>query len=157
MSPQPVKQAFCILTQRRAKVSPRKHSTETYVPSSCLRPRGMAQLGSALRSGRRGRGFKSRYPDQVETLSHLELSGRGRVSSLAAEPYFLPRFRVDSQRVRPVLKVATSQAPTAAAPQPGVTWQNCQPENSGAANVKLCEFMTLSSHFSGHFCHKPSQ
>ena len=26
----------------------------------------MAQLGSALRSGRRGRGFKSRYPDQVK-------------------------------------------------------------------------------------------
>src|SRR5690606_14639876 len=28
-------------------------------------PRGVAQLGSALRSGRRGRGFKSRHPDQV--------------------------------------------------------------------------------------------
>lgn len=27
-------------------------------------PRGVAQLGSALRSGRRGRGFKSRHPDQ---------------------------------------------------------------------------------------------
>ena len=27
--------------------------------------RGVAQLGSALRSGRRGRGFKSRHPDQV--------------------------------------------------------------------------------------------
>jgi hypothetical protein len=26
--------------------------------------RGVAQLGSALRSGRRGRGFKSRHPDQ---------------------------------------------------------------------------------------------
>ena len=28
-------------------------------------PRGVAQLGSALRSGRRGRRFKSRHPDQV--------------------------------------------------------------------------------------------
>ena len=28
--------------------------------------RGVAQLGSALRSGRRGRGFKSRYPDQCK-------------------------------------------------------------------------------------------
>jgi hypothetical protein len=27
--------------------------------------RGVAQLGSALRSGRRGRGFKSRHPDHV--------------------------------------------------------------------------------------------
>ena len=27
--------------------------------------RGVAQLGSALRSGRRGRGFKSRHPDRV--------------------------------------------------------------------------------------------
>jgi hypothetical protein len=27
-------------------------------------PRGVAQLGSALRSGRRGRGFESRHPDQ---------------------------------------------------------------------------------------------
>ncbi len=26
-----------------------------------------------------------------------------------------------------------------------------------AANVKLCEFMTLSSRFSGYFCHKRSQ
>ena len=26
--------------------------------------RGVAQFGSALRSGRRGRGFKSRHPDQ---------------------------------------------------------------------------------------------
>ena len=26
-----------------------------------------------------------------------------------------------------------------------------------AALVKLCEFMTLSGHFSGHFCHKRSQ
>jgi hypothetical protein len=30
--------------------------------------RGLAQLGSALRSGRRGRGFKSRIPDQIDTL-----------------------------------------------------------------------------------------
>ena len=28
------------------------------------RHRGVAQLGSALRSGRRGRGFKSRHPDR---------------------------------------------------------------------------------------------
>jgi hypothetical protein len=27
--------------------------------------RGVAQLGSALRSGRRGRGFESRHPDSV--------------------------------------------------------------------------------------------
>ena len=31
--------------------------------------RGVAQLGSALRSGRRGRGFKSRHPDQESLLS----------------------------------------------------------------------------------------
>ena len=76
---------------------------------------------------------------------------------MAAEAYFSVPFRVDSQRVHPVLKAVTGQTPTAAAPQPRVTWQNCQPENSGAANVKLSEFMTLSGHFSGHFCHKRSQ
>ena len=32
----------------------------------------MAQLGSALRSGRRGRGFKSRYPDHSKTALHTE-------------------------------------------------------------------------------------
>ena len=38
------------------------------VPGSAIlyrQPRGVAQLGSALRSGRRGRGFESRHPDQV--------------------------------------------------------------------------------------------
>ena len=30
--------------------------------------RGVAQLGSALRSGRRGRGFKSRHPDHTKAL-----------------------------------------------------------------------------------------
>jgi hypothetical protein len=33
------------------------------------RHRGVAQLGSALRSGRRGRGFKSRHPDQCQCRS----------------------------------------------------------------------------------------
>ncbi len=32
--------------------------------------RGVAQLGSALRSGRRGRGFKSRHPDCCDVLDH---------------------------------------------------------------------------------------
>ena len=40
----------------------------------CLWPRGMAQLGSALRSGRRGRGFKSRYPDHLEQVGDLHFS-----------------------------------------------------------------------------------
>ena len=45
--------------------------------------RGVAQLGSALRSGRRGRGFKSRHPDDEKTheLAHevFEKEGvRGR-------------------------------------------------------------------------------
>ena len=31
--------------------------------------RGVAQLGSALRSGRRGRGFKSRHPDVIPAAS----------------------------------------------------------------------------------------
>ena len=34
----------------------------------------MAQLGSALRSGRRGRGFKSRYPDHLEQVGDLHFS-----------------------------------------------------------------------------------
>ena len=34
-------------------------------------PRGVAQLGSALRSGRRGRGFESRHPDKLD-FSHSE-------------------------------------------------------------------------------------
>ena len=33
--------------------------------------RGVAQLGSALRSGRRGPGFKSRLPDQYDSRSAL--------------------------------------------------------------------------------------
>jgi hypothetical protein len=32
--------------------------------------RGVAQLGSALRSGRRGRGFKSRHPDPCDVARH---------------------------------------------------------------------------------------
>ncbi len=39
--------------------------------------RGVAQLGSALRSGRRGRGFKSRHPDQSRPVS-LQVRGTGR-------------------------------------------------------------------------------
>jgi hypothetical protein len=31
--------------------------------------RDVAQLGSALRSGRRGRGFESRHPDSVKTIA----------------------------------------------------------------------------------------
>ena len=65
--------------------------------------------------------------------------------------YFSLPFRDARQKACLVLKVVTGQPPTAAAPQPGITWQNWQPEKLRAANVKLCEFMTLSGHFSGHF------
>ena len=71
--------------------------------------------------------------------------------------HFPPPFKDARQKACLVLPVVPGQPPTAAAPQPGITWQNWQPENSEAANVKLCEFMTLSGHFSGHFCHKRSQ
>src|SRR5690554_8016483 len=36
----------------------------------------MAQLGSALRSGRRGRRFKSCYPDQVRLTANTDPMGR---------------------------------------------------------------------------------
>ena len=41
-----------------------------YAVACCTR--GVAQFGSALRSGRRGRGFKSRHPDDEKTheLAH---------------------------------------------------------------------------------------
>src|SRR5690606_21061683 len=37
--------------------------------------RGVAQLGSALRSGRRGRGFKSRHPDAGQGPLSIDGSG----------------------------------------------------------------------------------
>ncbi len=38
-----------------------------------MRFRGVAQLASALRSGRRGREFESPHPDQKKRLSALSL------------------------------------------------------------------------------------
>ena len=42
------------------------------------RHRGVAQLGSALRSGRRGRGFKSRHPDAKQQVRGRSPSEGGR-------------------------------------------------------------------------------
>ena len=53
-----------------------------WVPGSAMlarRHRGVAQLGSALRSGRRGRGFKSRHPD-------ASMQVRGQSSSSEDRP-----------------------------------------------------------------------
>ena len=52
---------------RRDFRPPRRHD---YAVTCCTR--GVAQFGSALRSGRRGRGFKSRHPDDEKTheLAH---------------------------------------------------------------------------------------
>ena len=36
--------------------------------------RGVAQLGSALRSGRRGRGFESRHPDWLVEMTEPPLT-----------------------------------------------------------------------------------
>lgn len=46
------------------------------------RQRGMAQLGSARRSGRRGRRFKSCYPDQL-VMGGLNAVRRSRVAVVA--------------------------------------------------------------------------
>src|SRR5690606_26211525 len=43
-------------------------------------PRGVAQLGSALRSGRRGRRFKSCHPDHTRTGPDLRKRSQGRFS-----------------------------------------------------------------------------
>ena len=55
--------------------------------------RGVAQLGSVLRSGRRGRGFKSRHPDRASTRGNRRFPtrcerGRGtqRAQRVAATP-----------------------------------------------------------------------
>ncbi len=37
--------------------------------------RGVAQPGSARRSGRRGRGFKSRHPDKHKMIHHRKVNG----------------------------------------------------------------------------------
>ncbi len=45
--------------------------------------RGVAQLGSVLRSGRRGRGFESRHPDSRNPLSPGRTGGAGFLPLLA--------------------------------------------------------------------------
>ena len=57
-----------------------------YAVACCTR--GVAQFGSALRSGRRGRGFKSRHPDDEETheLAHEVFDEEGVVGRQAEYP-----------------------------------------------------------------------
>ena len=55
--------------------------------TAVARPRDVAQLGSAFRSGRKGRGFESRHPDLIECseyLQFLELRSLQRSGSLSA-------------------------------------------------------------------------
>ena len=59
-----------VSSHRWAKVNVRRRDKQ--------RHRGVAQLGSALRSGRRGRGFKSRHPDSKKQIGQTT-----DVSSLA--------------------------------------------------------------------------
>ena len=57
-----------------------------YAVACCTR--GVAQFGSALRSGRRGRGFKSRHPDDEKTheLAHEVFEEEGVAGRQAEYP-----------------------------------------------------------------------
>ena len=62
----PPEATLLTLVARRARGEARAPPESGRLSEAKVPHRGVAQLGSALRSGRRGRGFKSRHPDQRE-------------------------------------------------------------------------------------------
>src|SRR5699024_12605511 len=85
---------------------------------SLVVPRGVAQLGSALRSGRRGRGFKSRHPDK----------SRSRITRWSGTSHVSPEALARAERARRYTHPSTlrrvgvgSLSPTPRAPPPPPT------------------------------------
>src|SRR6185369_13891091 len=66
-----------------------------YAPSS----RGVAQPGRALRSGRRGRRFKSYHPDQFQELDQDLTYGRRLLRKVAGADFALVAFRALPSRL----------------------------------------------------------
>src|SRR4051812_15986389 len=84
-------------------------------PHTLLWPRGVAQLGSALALGARGRGFKSRHPDQHSRSAGARTgrphAGRAkRAPTLDRAPF--PPIKILTSRSTPVKSTVETLSPT---------------------------------------------
>src|SRR3954452_15016821 len=84
--------------------------------------RGVAQLGSALRSGRRGRGFESRHPDSIEADQRQPPAVPLAVAFVPVE-YHFTRTRTERPQFPPETSARLLGAPRGFAPKLPLQWR----------------------------------